>query len=124
MPFRDTKVRAQCFDIRDQVLRCILLDLSMRLGFSGTSLVEKNHTINGRVEKSSVLLRSVTSRTTVQKDDCILLSGPDQIDNTLRWSIYQVCRLSCRTARMTICVDRRLAAGRYQRRLHARSLLT
>lgn len=69
MPLCNMYMSPQGLNIFDQMLRCILSDFSVWFGLAGSTLIEKNHAVYGRIEKGSVFFGGFSSGASVEEND-------------------------------------------------------
>lgn len=77
MPLRNLEVRAQGFDVRDQVRGGVGAELGEGEGFAGAALVEQRDGEEGRVEEAGVRGGGAAAGAAVEEDDWLewALSG-------------------------------------------------
>ena len=70
MPLLNSEVAAKLLNVLNEVMCGIVLDLIPGLGFTCSSLIEKNDAIDGWVEEAGVGKVCLSARAPVKKDDC------------------------------------------------------
>src|SRR5579871_6066956 len=72
-PFGNPKLRAEVFDISDQVACGVLTRLGKRGRSARSTLVHQDHHVDGRIEIDSVAFRRAISRPAMKIDYCPFL---------------------------------------------------
>ena len=85
MPFGDTKVLPECFDIRDEVPGTIFSGLCVGTRVAAAALVKKNDAVMLRVEELGIGFGDVSAWTAMEIDDLVVLARLNQMKMRLTY---------------------------------------